>query len=37
MARQTYKTEFISALVNLEPDLVVTTGDNWSEQASLGP
>mgnify|MGYP002140274779 CR=1 FL=1 len=37
MARQTYKTEFISALAGLEPDLVVTTGDNWSEQASLEP
>ena len=37
MARQAYKTEFISALAGLEPDLVVTTGDNWSEQASLEP
>ena len=37
MARQRYKTEFIRALAGLEPDLVVTTGDNWSEAAALPP
>ncbi len=37
MARQRYKTEFIRALAGLEPDLVVTTGDNWSEPTALEP
>ncbi|MFT4217958.1 MAG: metallophosphoesterase [Micropruina sp.] len=37
MARQHYKTDFISALAGLEPDLVVTTGDNWSETDALQP
>ncbi|MFT3971147.1 MAG: metallophosphoesterase [Micropruina sp.] len=37
MARQRYKTDFIRALAGLEPDLVVTTGDNWSEAAALEP
>lgn len=37
MARQRYKTEFIRALAGLEPDLVVTTGDNWSEPDALEP
>lgn len=37
MARQRYKTDFIRALAGLEPDLVVTTGDNWSEPAALEP
>ena len=37
MSRQRYKTDFIRALAGLEPDLVVTTGDNWSEAAALQP
>ena len=37
MARQRYKTVFIRALAGLEPDLVVTTGDNWSEPDALAP
>ncbi len=37
MARQRYKTEFLSALAGLEPDLVVTTGDNWCEEQALEP
>ena len=37
MARQTYKTDFLRALAGLEPDLVVTTGDNFSEPAALEP
>ena len=37
MVRQRYKTDFIRALAGLEPDLVVTTGDNWSEAAALQP
>ena len=37
MARQTYKTDFLRALAGLEPDLVVTTGDNWSQPEALEP
>ncbi|MFT4295186.1 MAG: metallophosphoesterase [Micropruina sp.] len=37
MARQRYKTDFLHALAGLEPDLVVTTGDNWSEPDALQP
>ncbi len=37
MARQHYKTDFIRALAGLEPDLVVTTGDNWCEASALKP
>jgi uncharacterized protein len=37
VARQRYKTAFIRALAGLEPDLVVTTGDNWSDPHALGP
>jgi len=37
MARQAYKTDFLRALAGLEPDLVVTTGDNFSEREALEP
>lgn len=37
MSRQHYKTDFIRALAGLEPDLVVTTGDNWSDPDALAP
>jgi len=37
MARQAYKTDFLRALAGLEPDLVVTTGDNFSEPQALEP
>ena len=37
MARQNYKTDFLRALAGLEPDLVVTTGDNFCEPAALEP
>lgn len=37
MTRQLYKTDFLRALAGLEPDLVVTTGDNFSEASALEP
>ena len=37
VARQRYKTDFIRSLAGLEPDLVVTTGDNWSDPEALDP
>lgn len=37
MARQYYKLDFLRALAGLEPDLVITTGDNFSEAAALEP
>ena len=36
-ARQRYKTDFVRSLAGLEPDLVVTTGDNICEAAALEP
>ncbi len=37
MARQHYKLDFVRALAGLEPDLVVTTGDNWCDEQALAP
>ncbi len=37
MARQQYKLDFLRSLAGLEPDLVVTTGDNFSQAEALEP
>lgn len=34
---QRRKVEWVKALAELEPDLVVTTGDNWASDRSLAP
>lgn len=37
MARQQSKLDFVRSLADLEPDLVVNTGDNISEAGAIGP
>jgi predicted MPP superfamily phosphohydrolase len=37
LARQHDKREWVSRLAELEPDLVVNTGDNFASDAALGP
>ncbi|MFZ1410008.1 MAG: metallophosphoesterase [Micropruina sp.] len=37
MVRQGRKTEFVRALAGLEPDLVINTGDNFSQPEAMEP